>query len=184
MPPSGYDALNLQNFVSPDSESFISSVRVRLFGSSGSVAIPATGSAAVLVFLPLVDPFGLDDGLFFESFGATVTPTLSDGALTISDQLLALRLSGSSPILPLATPVETTLVPRFVTSLQLQSTPPFVTARDLDQFARLTGIVLGLQGLTVQFALQLGFVNSNAAARNVTVNFWAIVRVIRGLRGA
>jgi hypothetical protein len=156
-----------------------------LFGTTGLFNVPALGTAVASVVLTTTDAFSVDDGLLYEYLFGSIIPNVSDGALTISDLVLVLRF-GTFSLIELATPILTTLVPRNATlgTSLLFSPTPLLQMRTL---TGLDGVRNGL-GLSIAFpqaipiTLQVGFVNSNAAIRQVTLNFGAIYRHVRGLQ--
>lgn len=181
--PSGFDALRLALYAPPDA-GFDVSPRRRMSGAVGPNAVPPTSQAQLSVNLPLQDTLTFNDGLLLEHMGALITPSDQTGKLTITDQTVSIATGGGGPagtIIPFATPVETTLSPRFVTSLQLAA-PPLLTQTDLDQMARQ---VLGAAPLQpYSLILNVGFANADAAGHLVSLRFYVLYRLVRGLMGA
>lgn len=194
--PNGFAALNYGAFSPYDLQGFDVSPRQRLYALANAVALPVGNTqlllnAATLSFGGTVTAFPFntlspDDGLLVESMAAFIQPALGAGAVvTIRDLSLAIALSNSTIILPIGTPVLTTLTPAFNNSVAFQP-PPLLAARDLDFYAKASvggASIFAAASQPLRFILSIGF-NDTVAASTVTVQAYIFYRIVKGLTGA
>lgn len=181
-----YAALRLGLFSPPDRQSFDVTPRRRKAALVTAAALPI-GNTTVSVNIPL-DTLNPDDGLLIEYVGGLLSVAPGAGAtVTIRDVLFALTAAGatfSQAILPLSTPVLTTLTPLAQDTLNFPPVP-LVSARDLDEMARALGLVsiFGTSSQPLALLLTITY-NDTVAASTVTQKLVAMYRVVHGLSGA
>lgn len=163
-------------------------VRQRIW-ASGTNSIPASGAGRVFIgndFTGAV--LNQDDGFYYEALFGSVVPGDSLGFLTITDINLSLAIANgaSDPLIELATPVITTLVPRDnVRGSSLIFSPPgsIFSVRDLVLIANQRGLTV-IPGITnYRTFLSLSVTNSDAGGpHSMFLRFGSFVRSVRSMQ--
>lgn len=161
--------------------------RRRLRGTSGSISVPATGTANVPVVTPFtLDTMGVRDGVQIDLafvLATAAAPGLTMQALSVTVDFGqgggAIALGNLIPNQPLFTNAQVSAFANFAANMT--PSPALLTYTDFENLS--LGALTDQTG-PVQLRLSVAAIvaNSSAAAVNVTVQALAWIRFVRGLQ--